>query len=114
MVEALHVFLLLVVGHAVADYPLQGDFLSRAKNRFAPVAGAPWYQAMGAHAAIHGGAVGIITGNVALGLCEFLLHWRIDDAKCKGAISYNQDQALHVACKVIWATLFYIGSHPWI
>lgn len=34
----------LVAGHALADYPLQGDFLARAKNRTAPIAGFPWWQ----------------------------------------------------------------------
>ena len=26
----------LIAGHCLADYPLQGDFLSKAKNRTAP------------------------------------------------------------------------------
>jgi hypothetical protein len=34
----------LVAAHALCDYPLQGDFLARAKNRAAPIAGVPWYQ----------------------------------------------------------------------
>jgi hypothetical protein len=37
----------LIAGHALADYPLQGDFLSRAKNRSAPIPGFPWWQAHG-------------------------------------------------------------------
>ena len=28
---------LLVAAHALADYPLQGEFLARAKNRFQPL-----------------------------------------------------------------------------
>ena len=32
----------LLAAHALADYPLQGDFLSKAKNRFAPLIGVPW------------------------------------------------------------------------
>ena len=32
----------LMVGHALADYPLQGDFLAKAKNRTAPIPGVPW------------------------------------------------------------------------
>ncbi|WP_223999015.1 DUF3307 domain-containing protein [Aureimonas sp. SA4125] len=98
----LEVFALLVAAHAVADYPLQGDFLSRAKNRVSPVVGVPWYQALGAHAAIHAGAVGIVTGSLALGLAEFVAHAVIDDLKCRGRISYITDQALHVACKAAW------------
>lgn len=36
-------FAALVAGHALADYPLQGDFLARAKNRAAPIPGVPWF-----------------------------------------------------------------------
>jgi hypothetical protein len=47
----------LLAGHALADYPLQGDFLSKAKNRAAPIPGVPYWQALGAHVAIHGAFV---------------------------------------------------------
>lgn len=95
----------LIVGHALADYPLQGDFLSRAKNRTAPIPGVPWYHALGAHVAIHGGAVALITGIWWLGLAEALVHAVTDDAKCRGRISFNTDQAIHVACKVAWVAI---------
>lgn len=96
---------MLVVGHCLADYPLQGDFLSKAKNRASPIPGVPWYQGLLAHAAIHGGFVGAITGSVTLGIAEFIAHVAIDDAKCMGRISYNTDQALHIACKAAWVVL---------
>lgn len=96
---------LLLVGHALADYPLQGDFLAKAKNRTAPIPGVPWFQALGAHALIHGGFVAAITGSVWLGLAEVVAHALIDDAKCRGRIGFNTDQAAHVACKVLWAVL---------
>lgn len=35
--------LMLLAGHALCDYPLQGDFLAKAKNRAAPLPGVPWY-----------------------------------------------------------------------
>lgn len=95
-------FALMIAGHALADYPLQGQFLAKAKNRFTQVDGVPFYQALGAHAAIHGGIVGLITGNVFLGLAETLAHAFIDDAKCADRLSYNQDQMAHVACKAVW------------
>ena len=101
---------LLIAGHAVADYPLQGDFLSRAKNHKAPIQGVPWYQALLAHAAIQAGMVGIITGSMWLGLAEFMAHVLIDYAKCDGRISFNQDQALHVACKVVWIAILALSS----
>lgn len=86
----------------LADYPLQGDFLSKAKNRATPMPGVPWYQALGAHAVIHGAAVVLVTGVWWLGLLEAACHAWIDDAKCTGKIGFNADQALHVMCKLIW------------
>ena len=98
----LPMLVLLIVGHALADYPLQGDFLSKAKNRFAPIPGVPWYQAMGSHAIIQGGFVGMITGSIALGVAEAIAHFAIDDLKCQGGINFNVDQIAHVACKILW------------
>ena len=95
----------LVAGHALCDYPLQGDFLARAKNRAMPIPGVPWYQALGAHAVIHGAAVALITGIPLLGLAETVAHAAIDDAKCTGRIGFNTDQALHVGCKLFWVLI---------
>ncbi len=95
-------FGLLIAAHALCDYPLQGDFLAKAKNRAMPIPGVPWWQALGAHALIHGGAVGLITGIWWLGLAEALAHALIDDGKCRGHLTFNQDQAFHVGCKVLW------------
>ena len=95
-------FFALIAAHCLCDYPLQGDFLAKAKNRSAPIAGVPWWQALGAHAAIHGGAVGLITGIWWLGLAEFACHFAIDDLKCRGRLSFNGDQMAHVLCKAAW------------
>lgn len=92
----------LLAGHALADYALQGDFMAKAKNRAAPIPGVPWWQALTAHAVIHGGFVALITGLWWLALPEFAIHWLTDDAKCRGRISYNTDQAIHFACKLAW------------
>ena len=100
MVEVLF---LLLVGHALADYPLQGDFLAKAKNEKAPIPGVPWWQAMSAHCLIHSGAVYLITGSMILAGLEFIVHFLTDRAKCFGWIGFNADQAIHVACKVLWA-----------
>jgi hypothetical protein len=94
--------LMLLAWHALADYPLQGDFLAKAKNRFAPIPGVPWQQALGAHALIHAAGVAVLTGSVWLGLVEFVAHSMIDDAKCRGRINFNQDQALHALCKLVY------------
>lgn len=101
----IQLFLLMVFTHVLADYPLQGDFLSKAKNHTAPIMGVPWYQALFAHSAIQAGFVGLITGSVWLALAEFTIHTATDYAKCDGRISYNVDQAMHIACKVVWAVI---------
>jgi hypothetical protein len=101
----------LLVGHALADYPLQGDFLAHAKNRTAPIAGVPWYQALGAHVLIHGGMVAGILALFGhselwwLGVCEAVMHAAIDDGKCAGRYGFNADQVMHVACKALWVML---------
>lgn len=111
--DILQLFLLLLLGHALADYPLQGEFLARAKSRFSPVPGVPWYQALGAHAVIHGGAVAWITGSLLLAALETFSHMLIDDLKCGRRISYNLDQLLHVLCKGLWlALLLLLGPLP--
>lgn len=99
-------FFALLIGHALADYPLQGDFLARAKNHRAPIPGAPWYQALGAHALIHAGMVWAITGTWWMGAIEFFAHAAIDHAKCDGLIGFNTDQALHIGCKLSYVLLF--------
>ena len=109
---AFELFSLLLAGHFIADYPMQGDFLSRAKNHTNPIAGVPWYQALMAHATIHGAFVGLITGSLFLGVIETILHAMIDYRKCAGRIGYNQDQAWHVSVKAAIALDFYFRSLP--
>lgn len=98
-------FFALLVAHALCDYPLQGDFLARAKNHRQPVPGVPWYQALAAHALIHAGAVAYLTGSLWLGVAEFGLHVAIDHAKCDGAFGFDFDQFLHVVCKLAWVII---------
>jgi hypothetical protein len=96
------VAVLLIGGHALCDYPLQGEFLSRAKNRTAPIPGVPWQQALGAHVAIHGALVALVTGLWWLAPAEAAIHWFTDDLKCRGRLTFNQDQAIHIGCKALW------------
>jgi len=96
---------MLIVGHALADYPLQGDFLARGKNHRNPIPGVPWYQCMFAHAAIHAGAVCLVTHSLPLGCAEFAVHFAIDFFKCDGRLTFNEDQALHYVSKIAWAVL---------
>lgn len=101
----IHLFVLLLIGHVVCDYPLQGDFLAKAKNHTAPIPGFPWYQAMFAHCLMHAGSVMLITHSWQLGLFEFVAHWGIDWLKCDGETTLNQDQVLHWMCKLLWVLL---------
>lgn len=97
----IEILILLVWAHFICDYPLQGDFLSKAKNRYNPIPGVPWYQALTAHSAIHAGAVFLITGWYWAALLEFVCHFAIDDTKCRGDLSYNWDQSLHIMTKLL-------------
>ena len=110
MTPALHLFWWLLVGHAICDYPLQGDFLARGKNRWNPIPTIPWYQCLAAHALIHGGSVALITGSVPLGIAETLIHMQIDYGKCAGHYGLNVDQALHVVCKIAWVLVWKISQ----
>lgn len=100
----LYTLFLLIFFHALADYPLQGDFLAKAKNRVSPIPGIPWWQALGAHSSIHSGFVLLATGSVLLAAVEFVVHFLTDDAKCRGKLTFNQDQGIHLLCK-----LFYVA-----
>ena len=95
-----------MVGHAVADFALQTDWLERFKYRKA-WAGMPgqrhyWVVPMTAHGLIHGGAVALATGSVVLGLAELVAHWIIDFGKGEGYYGFVPDQLLHLLCKLLW------------
>ena len=96
---------LLIFGHALGDYPLQNDFMARGKNWKTPVPGVPWFYLLGAHSVIHGGLAGLATNSPSVGILETAAQFFIDSLKNKGIISINGDQALHIACKVVWAAM---------
>lgn len=102
MTDPFLILIALIAAHALCDYPLQGDFLAKAKNRTAAIPGVPWWQAMGAHAVMHGAAVALITGIWWLSVLEAAIHWITDDAKCRSKIDFNTDQAIHLICKAAW------------
>ena len=95
-------FAMLLLGHCLGDFPLQGDFLAGAKNPRLSMQGVPWWIALTAHSIIQAGIVGLVTGSLTFGIAEFLAHWIIDFAKCHNRFGFAFDQLLHVACKVIW------------
>lgn len=96
---------LLIAAHALFDFPLQGDSVAREKSRHSKSdlqKHVPWYYWLTAHALCHGAAVAVLTNSVWLGLAETVAHWAIDFGKCEGKYSIHVDQALHLACKVMW------------
>lgn len=99
----LELLFLLAVGHALADYPLQGDFLARAKEGRVP--GVSPAVALFMHSLIHGGLVAYVVGIWWIGVLELVAHYLIDTAKLCGSISFRTDQTLHLACKLVWAVI---------
>lgn len=108
----------LLIGHAICDFALQGEFLSTAKNRHAnlerffgekEVPRGLWFHALGAHSFIHAAPVWILTGSVGLAAMEVILHWLIDFAKCEGWTKFGTDQFLHFACKVTYVVMLYLN-----
>lgn len=97
MHDVLMMALLLLGAHWLADYPLQGQFLSDAK-----VQGPLRFYHLTAHAGIHGAAVALATGSVWLGIAEWVAHTIIDELKVKGWTTFAFDQVLHIACKATW------------
>jgi len=109
----IEVFILLLMVHALCDFPLQPDFMAKGKNRnrvrdmstvpkgqtFVTV----WPYFLSAHALIHGLGVYVITGLIWLSIAEVIAHWLIDFAKCENWTNPHSDQALHVGTKLLWA-----------
>lgn len=102
-----------IIGHALADYPLQGKFLAIRKNRHiksVDYGGDPpkslWVYCLTAHSLVHAGVIWLIMEGFNLAnapmfaLIEFGLHWALDFAKCERWTNFHVDQALHVICKV--------------
>ena len=106
-------FILLIFGHALADFVLQSETMAKGKNRnrkvdpsvippgqkFQP----SWFYWLTAHAATHGAAVYIVTGSLTLALLETGFHWLIDFGKCESWYGIHTDQAAHISCKLFWA-----------
>ena len=99
--------ILFILCHALADYPLQGDYLSKAKAGLIP--GANRHYALFMHSSIHAGLVFLISHSYIITAGELLIHYVTDELKVKHKISYALDQAIHLTCKVIWAALLVIS-----
>jgi len=102
--KILELFVMLAMGHCVADYPLQTDRIAVEK---CPGRGVtlPWGWWLAAHGGTHGFFVGWITGRPLLGLAEWIVHMAIDFGKCRRCYNLAVDQGLHLLCKLVWAVL---------
>jgi hypothetical protein len=101
----LELLFLLVAGHALCDFALQSDTMSREKKRGSPTPlqkAVPWYWWLGAHSLIHGLSVWVVLRSLPLALAETVAHFVIDFGKCEGKYGLGTDQALHLTCKMIW------------
>lgn len=116
--NALVLFWALLLGHALADFPLQGQFLAVGKDRHADLSAVTggnlwpkgmWLYCLTIHSLVQATFVWIVTGSVVLSMVEFVLHWFIDFAKNERWTTFYTDQALHVSCKAIYAGLFFAG-----
>lgn len=108
-----HYFTLLIYlvgGHFLCDFPLQGEFMSQAKNPFKRMEGVPAKMILFGHSSIHCAMVTYLTGLWYLGIIELISHCIIDYTKCKGLISFQTDQFLHLEFKVVYVGIVMVVS----
>lgn len=104
------VFAAFVVIHALADFPLQGDYLASQKTRAAASSRSDWIVALVAHCVIQAGGVWLVSGSIALAAVELVLHALIDLGKGEGKFGILTDQGLHLACKLGYALVLCHGG----
>ena len=102
-------FFAFAIAHALADFPLQGDYLARMKVREQASKTSEWVISLTAHSLVQAGGVWIVSGSVLLGVTELVLHWLIDLGKGEGKFGYVTDQVLHIACKVAYVIVLVLG-----
>jgi len=107
-------FFLLAVGHFLADFPLQNEFMAMGKSPQSGVyLGVPWYITLTAHATINGGVTyaALLAAGVSaplaliLGTVEIVAHWLTDWAKGFGLYGAKMDQAIHLFTKALYVLI---------
>jgi hypothetical protein len=105
----LALFAAFVVMHALADFPLQGDYLARQKSRKTATSHGECAVALIAHCVIQAGGVWLVSGSPALAAAELILHGLIDWGKGEGKYGVVTDQLLHVGCKLAYVLILVMG-----
>ena len=105
----LDLLILLILGHFVGDYSLQGDKMAIEKCPGKDVT-IDWRWWLTAHTSTHGLIVALFTGVPLLGLAELAAHFLIDYGKCRIHYSLLIDQSLHLLCKVLWVAILVVLS----
>jgi hypothetical protein len=105
-------FFAFAIAHALADFPLQGDYLARMKVRDQAGTASEWIISLTAHSLVQAGGVWIVSGSALLGVTELCLHWLIDLGKGEGKFGYLADQVLHLACKLAYVVVLVLGLLP--
>ena len=107
-------FFILLFGHFLADFPLQGDYLSKIKN---PRDNPPefWVTGLLAHSTIHAGITFFLTGQFFLAMFVLVTHFIIDYGKClewygKDRKAFLIDQLLHWLVLAIVAGIYILGD----
>lgn len=105
-------FFLLLFGHFLGDFPLQGNYLATTKNPLTH-AWQIWVTSLVAHSTIHAGIVYVLTGTWYLSLIMFITHFGIDYLKCTNdnfgkdpAKAFFTDQVLHVLVLLVITALY--------
>ena len=105
----LALFAAFVVMHALADFPLQGDYIAKQKNRREADNNSVWIVALTAHCIIQAGGVWLVSGSLLLGCVEFVMHMLIDMGKGENSFGLVTDQLLHLACKLAYVMFIAFG-----
>ena len=64
---------------------------------------------MTSHAATHAMGVFLVTRSATCAIVEFFAHFLVDFGKCEKWFSIHADQAMHIACKAVYAYTIYRG-----
>ena len=101
----LALFFAFAIMHALADFPLQGEFLAIQKSRRTANDRSMWVVALTAHCLIQAGGVWLVSGSMAFAATELLLHGLIDLGKGEQRFGIVTDQVLHLLCKLAYALI---------